>query len=65
VSAVPELHCPLCGARFPATAGCASGCPLAGSCRTVCCPHCHYRFVTAASSTVAGWLERLLKGARS
>ncbi len=35
-----------------------------GSCRTVCCPHCHYRFVTAGTSTVAGWLERLLKGAR-
>ena len=58
-----EVRCPLCGARFPAAAACASGCPMSGSCRTLCCPHCHYRFV--ATSVVAGWLERMLKGART
>ncbi len=56
------VRCPLCGATFPAEAACPSGCPMSKSCRTLCCPHCHYRFVN--TSVVAGWLERLLGGVR-
>jgi len=63
VTPPPQIRCPLCGASFPAAAACVSGCPMSRHCRTVCCPNCHYRFVT--TSTVAGWLERLLKGAQT
>jgi len=58
-----EVRCPLCGGRFPGKEACASGCPLAGACRTLCCPHCHYRFVE--DSLVAGWLRRLLPQRRA
>jgi hypothetical protein len=56
------VRCPLCGGWFPGRDACVAGCPLAGSCRTLCCPHCHYRFVE--ESTIARWVGRLLHGAR-
>ncbi len=52
------LTCPLCGARFPERESCPSGCPLARHCATVCCPHCHYRFVV--TSPTSRLLEKLL-----
>lgn len=52
------LSCPLCGERFPEQQSCPSGCLLARHCRTVCCPHCHYRFVVTSSASRL--LERLL-----
>jgi hypothetical protein len=55
---VREMQCPLCGGRFPGRESCVAGCPLPASCRTVCCPHCHYRFVE--ESTLARWVGRLL-----
>jgi len=55
---VREVQCPLCGGRFPGRESCVVGCPLSGSCRTVCCPHCNYRFVQG--STLARWMGRLL-----
>ena len=53
------MQCPLCGGRFPGRDACVAGCPLAGSCHTLCCPHCHYRFVE--ESTLARWVGRLLR----
>jgi|YNPBryunderm2012_1023409.scaffolds.fasta_scaffold03411_6 hypothetical protein len=52
------LTCPLCGARFPESPSCPSGCPLAARCATVCCPHCHYRFVL--STGLSRLLEKFL-----
>ncbi len=57
------VQCPLCGGRFPGVEACQAGCPLSGSCKTLCCPHCHYRFVE--HSAVVGWVGRLLKGTRA
>jgi hypothetical protein len=58
VSRVQEVRCPLCGGMFPGREACASGCPLSGSCRTLCCPHCHYRFVE--DSVLARFVGRLV-----
>lgn len=58
-----EVCCPLCGTTFPGQESCPEGCPLAGSCRTVCCPNCHYRFVL--HSRVVGWVQRLIEGRRA
>jgi hypothetical protein len=58
-----EVRCPLCGGRFPGRESCVAGCPVSHSCRTVCCPHCHYRFVE--ESTLGRWLERLLHVGRA
>jgi hypothetical protein len=58
-----EVQCPLCGGRFPRHEACAAGCPLAGACRTLCCPHCHYRFVE--DSIVVGWVGKLLHRGRA
>lgn len=60
---VPEVQCPLCGGRFPRRDACVVGCPLAGSCKTLCCPHCSYRFVE--ESTLTRWLGKLLHGERA
>jgi C4-type Zn-finger protein len=60
---VPEVQCPLCGERFPRRDSCVVGCPFAGSCKTLCCPHCHYRFVE--ESTLTRWLDKLLHGERA
>ncbi|HVN75807.1 MAG TPA: hypothetical protein VMT19_05775 [Thermoanaerobaculaceae bacterium] len=57
------VQCPLCGGRFHGQEACANGCPLSGSCRTLCCPYCHYRFVE--QSAVVDWLGRLFKGRRA
>lgn len=63
MSAAPELvTCPLCGGRFPGRDVCASGCPLAGKCHTLCCPHCGYQFVV--ESTLVRWIEKLRGGRR-
>lgn len=51
-----DATCPLCGCHFPRQDACPSGCPLAGHCKTVCCPNCHYRFVE--ESGVINWLKR-------
>jgi len=59
-SSAEIVQCPLCGGRFPGWEACQSGCPLSGSCKTLCCPHCHYRFVER--STVVDWLGRLFRG---
>ena len=61
--ALREVQCPLCGGRFPGRDSCVAGCPLAGSCRTLCCPHCSYRFVE--ESTFTRWVGRLLHGERA
>ena len=60
---VREVQCPLCGRHFPRREACAAGCPLAGACRTLCCPHCHYRFVE--DSTLVRWAAKLLRGGRA
>lgn len=46
-AAHPErsLRCPLCGGEFAAdSVACHAGCPIAGHCRVLCCPHCGYEF---------------------
>jgi hypothetical protein len=57
-----EVQCPLCGGRFPGREGCVAGCPLAGSCRTLCCPHCHYHFIE--ESSLARWVGKLVQWGR-
>ena len=52
------VTCPLCGTRFPGKESCPSGCPLAGGCKTLCCPNCDYRFVL--DSTLVRWVQRLV-----
>ena len=60
--AARSVQCPLCGGRFAGKESCPSGCPLSANCRTLCCPHCHYRFVE--DSTVARWVRQLFPGRR-
>ncbi len=60
---VRQVQCPLCGGRFAGKESCPEGCPLAGGCRTLYCPHCHYRFVE--DSTLARWVSRLFPGRRA
>ncbi len=63
MSAEPEaVRCPLCGASFPGRESCPSGCPLARSCRTLCCPYCGYRFV--AESALVNLVRRVFAGRR-
>ncbi len=51
--------CPLCGARFDAAGqGCRPSCPMAASCRVVCCPACGYSF--PQETGLAGGLRRLV-----
>ena len=57
--APPVVSCPLCGGRFPGRASCPSGCPMARSCRTLCCPHCGYRFVQ--DSAVVDLVRRVFR----
>lgn len=65
----PEAYlCPLCHREFPAAEmECHPGCPLAGRCRVICCPHCGYEFVdpapTARRLRRLGDLLRRLRGA--
>lgn len=43
--------CPLCSYEFANSAASAcAACPMGGSCNTVCCPHCGYRFVTSSKT---------------
>jgi len=60
---VREVECPLCGKRFPGQEACVVGCPFAGSCQTLCCPHCDYRFVE--DSKLTRWVGRLLRAERA
>ncbi|MGC8917479.1 MAG: hypothetical protein ACP5NF_10935 [Thermoanaerobaculum sp.] len=53
----PWVRCPLCGFTFPGEKSCPAGCPLAKNCQTLCCPNCHYRFVT--TSPLVSRLARL------
>lgn len=53
--------CPLCGAKFDATAeGCRRDCPLSRGCSLVCCPHCSYGFPRerGLAGLLRKWLER-------
>ncbi len=61
--AVRQVVCPLCGGSFPGRHACVEGCPLAGSCRTLCCPHCHYRFVE--ESTLIRFVGRVVRWTRA
>jgi hypothetical protein len=60
---VRQVQCPLCGGRFAGKESCPDGCPLAGGCRTLCCPYCHYRFIV--DSTVASFLSRVFNRRRA
>ena len=63
VEETKSVQCPLCGGRFPGREACPSGCPLGNNCRTLCCPHCRYRFVER--SAFVDWLGRLFRGRRT
>jgi len=59
----PRYTCPLCGFRFDQGSAACAGCPLAGGCEAICCPHCCYRFV--AGSRILDALRRIFRPARA
>ncbi|MFZ1946192.1 MAG: hypothetical protein WAW06_01435 [bacterium] len=53
-----SYKCPLCGREFDAADRSCRSCPMARTCKVVCCPGCGYGF--PAESSLVGWLKRLL-----
>lgn len=52
------MNCGFCGKDIPTEVvkhGC-GGCPMSGSCRKVCCPHCGYEN-PAPSKFLQRWLK--------
>lgn len=55
------VTCPFCGADYTEAEGrvCHAGCPLAGSCQLLSCPHCGYEM--PASTRTTRWLADVIR----
>ena len=53
------MRCALCGFTFDAGDVPCSGCPLAGRCPLVCCPHCDYQNLEETRSATLRFLTKV------